>query len=98
MNDQRAEALQKLFRAIVGLQSVEECGAFLEDLCTVRELEDMARRLDAAEMLSKGEAYLTVAREVGISTATISRVSRALNYGSGGYKTVLDWMAGEAEA
>ena len=72
MNDQRAEALQKLFRAIVGLQSVEECGAFLEDLCTVRELEDMARRLDAAEMLSKGEAYLTVAREVGISTATIS--------------------------
>ena len=64
----------------------------------MRELEDMARRLDAAEMLSKGEGYQTVAREVGISTATISRVSRALNYGSGGYKTVLDRMSGEAEA
>ena len=72
--------------------------AFLTDLCTIKELQDMAQRLSAAKMLKNGENYLNIASEIGISTATISRVSRALNYGTGGYDMVLEKLKEDAKA
>ncbi len=83
------EKTEYLFRGILSLQTVEECRAFFDDLCTIREVEDMSRRLTAARMLKEGQKYLTIAEDTGLSTATICRVNRALTYGSDGYETVL---------
>ena len=78
-----------LFEAILSLQSVEECYAFFEDACTVKEILDIAQRLRAAKMLAAGENYVEVGRATGMSTATISRVKKCLDYGKGGYALVL---------
>lgn len=79
--------MEKLFRAMVSLETVDECRSFLEDLCTIKELQDMAQRLKAAEMLLHGSTYDQIQKEVEISTATISRVNRCIQYGAGGYAT-----------
>lgn len=79
-----------LCKALLSLKSVEECYAFLEDVCTVKEFLDMAQRLSVAKMLDSGESYSVISRETGASTATISRVSKCYEYGAGGYKTVID--------
>lgn len=76
--------------AIVKMDSVEECYKFFEDLCTIKEIKDMAQRLEAAERLYDGESYQKIADEVSISSATISRVNKCLNYGDGGYKTAIE--------
>ena len=83
-----------LFEAILSLESPEECYAFFEDVCTVKEILDISQRLKAAGMLSAGANYSEISRETGMSTATISRVSKCLEYGAGGYKTVLARTAG----
>ena len=88
------EQTQALYEAILKLQTKEECQAFFEDLCTIREIQDISQRLKVASMLLEGENYKTVSGETGASTATICRVSKCLNYGTGGYKTVLDRMEG----
>ncbi len=90
MQSFHSESMERLFKAITMLQTEEECSAFFEDLCTIMELQDMAQRLDAAVMLKKGFNYQTISKEIGISTATISRVSKCINYGSGGYNVVLE--------
>ncbi|MBR5125010.1 MAG: TrpR-related protein YerC/YecD [Clostridia bacterium] len=79
-----------LFDAVLTLKSREECYAFFEDACTIKEILDIAQRLKAAEMLSAGANYADISRETGMSTATISRVSKCLEYGTGGYRTVLE--------
>ena len=86
----RSEAIDRLFQTILNLDSVEECYAYFEDLCTVKELQDMAQRLEAAVLLSEGKSYQQITQRVEISTATIGRVSKCLNYGSGGYRAVID--------
>ena len=83
-------SIDRLFEAILALESTEECYRFFEDLCTVNELQDMAQRFEAALLLERGLNYQQIAQQVGISTATISRVSRCLNYGSGGYREAID--------
>ena len=80
----------ELFRAILSLATVEECYAFFEDACTVREIREIARRFKVARLLSEGANYAEIEQKTEMSTATISRVSRCLEYGSGGYRTVLD--------
>lgn len=87
-----------LFRAILALQTPEECRNFLEDLCTMKEVEDMAQRLTAARMLLDGCTYEQIVRHVAISTATISRINRCIRYGSGGYKKILERMREEPGA
>lgn len=77
--------VDSLFEAILSLESVEECYNFFEDVCTVKEVIDIAQRLKAAKMLRAGKNYVEVCTETGMSTATISRVSKCLEYGSGGY-------------
>ena len=86
----KTQSIDRLFETILNLNTKEECRAYLEDLCTVKELQDMAQRLDTAILLSQGCSYQKIAQEVGVSTATIGRVSRCLNYGSGGYRTVIE--------
>ncbi len=88
---------ERLFRAVQCLETEEECRRFLEDICTIREIQDMAQRLDTAILLEEGLNYHEIAQKVGISTATISRVSRALRYGSGGYREMLDKMKQSGE-
>ena len=86
----KSDSIDRLFEAIMGLDSLDECYKFFEDLCTVKELRDMSQRLEAASLLYEGKNYLDIAEKVGISTATISRVSRCVNYGTGGYKSAIE--------
>ena len=79
-----------LFEGILKLQTVEECYRFFTDICTIKELQAMTQRLQVAKQLYEGRNYNEVYRDTGVSSATISRVNKCLNYGDGGYKTVLD--------
>lgn len=83
------ENIKALYKAFISLKTEEECGAFLEDLCTITEIKSMAQRLEVARLLSKKEIYSEIAQKTGASTATISRVSKCLNYGTDGYNTVI---------
>ena len=89
-----AEADQ-LFRSIMALRDLDECYQYFEDLCTVREVRSIAQRLAVARMLAEGQSYQQTIAETGASSATISRVKRCLDYGAGGYKTVLDRLREE---
>lgn len=89
MHKLQSESLDRLFRSILKLESLDECYAYFEDLCTVKELQDMSQRLDTAILLSRGRSYQQIMEEVDVSTATIGRVSKCLNYGTGGYRTVI---------
>lgn len=88
MVDIRSESIDRLFETFLKLESVDECYKFFEDLCTIKEIQDMAQRLDAAILLDSGENYQNVSKKIGISSATISRVSKCLNY-SNGYKLAI---------
>ena len=87
-----------LFKAILALESPEECYSFFEDLCTVPELKAMSQRLAVAHMLSHKQVYSDIVAQTGASTATISRVNRSLNYGCGGYKLLFDCLDDEKES
>lgn len=88
-NSAKTPATDALFRAILSLESIEECYDFFEDLCTMKELADMAQRIEAANMLLAGKTYEQIVKNVEISTATISRINRCIQYGSGGYAKIL---------
>ena len=79
-----------LFKAILSLDSLEECYAFFEDLCTVSEIKEMSKRITAARMLNENYIYSTISEKTGLSTATISRVNRCLKYGNDGYAEILN--------
>ena len=81
--------IDQLFRAILTLESIDECNRFCEDLCTINEIKSLAQRLEVARMLKVGHTYTHIEQQTGASTATISRVKRCLNYGADGYQTVL---------
>ena len=83
---------QMLIKAILSLQSQDECEAFLDDICTVKELQAMTQRLEVAKQLTAGKNYNAVCADTGASSATISRVNRCLQYGGGGYRSVLGKM------
>ena len=78
-----------LFEAILSLSSVEECEMFVQDICTIKEIQDISQRYEVARMLDEGKFYQEIARETGASTATISRVNKAIQYGAGGYLIAL---------
>lgn len=85
----RDENLDKLFEAILSLRTLDECYALFEDLCTVNELIAIKQRFLVARMLSEGMIYSEIVEKTGVSTATISRINRCLNYGEG-YVTALE--------
>lgn len=82
-------SMDRLFQTILNLQTIDECYAYFEDLCTIKELNDMCQRLDAAVLLAEGNSYQKIMEQVDISTATIGRVSRCLNHGAGGYQSAI---------
>jgi len=77
------EKMKQLYELIASLDSPEACKALFEDLCTVKELEKMADRVNAAKLLLAGKTYNQVIAETDISSATLSRISRCVQYGSG---------------
>ena len=87
-----------LFEAILSMKTVEECYAFFEDACTIKEILDVSQRLKAAKMLSAGANYADISRETGMSTATISRVSKCLEYGAGGYRLAIERVGAPASS
>ena len=93
------EATDGLFRAILSLQSMEECYQFFEDVCTINEIQSMSQRFEVARLLREKQTYQEIADKTGASTATISRVNRSLNYGNDGYDMVFARVQdGEKEA
>ena len=89
MQKEMPEQTGLLYEAVRSLRTPEECRAFFQDLCTVAELRAMAQRLEVAQLLDEGLIYNDILQRTGASSATISRVNRALQYGADGYKTVL---------
>ncbi len=83
------------YKAILSLETIEECKSFFDDICTIQEIEAISQRLQVAKQLSLGKSYTEVNKTTGASTATICRVSKSLNYGDGGYMTVLKRIAEE---
>ncbi len=84
--------------AVLQLKNREECYRFFEDLCTISELKAMAQRMAVARMLSKKEVYTDIVKQTGASTATISRVNRALQYGCDAYAMVFDRLEANKES
>lgn len=89
MSNYHSDSARRLFTVITSIETPEECCSFFEDLCTIKEIQDMAQRFETALLLNKGYSYQKISDTVGVSTATISRVNRSLIYGSGGYKEAI---------
>ena len=85
-----SEEVRDLCAAIAALDGIDDASMFLEDLCTIREIQDLAQRLRVARMLDAGEPYTTISEKTGASATTIARVSKSLNYGAGGYRQIID--------
>ena len=92
MHNLHCKSVDRLFQTILNLQTLDECYAYFEDICTIKEILDMAQRLDTAILLSQGLSYQKIADQVEISSATIGRVSKCLNYGTGGYKKAIEQL------
>jgi len=86
----KSEATDILFEAILKLENIDECYKFFEDLCTIAEIKSMSQRMEVALMLDNKKVYNDIVAQTGASTATISRVNRSLNYGSEGYRLIID--------
>lgn len=82
--------MDNLFQAILELETIEECYRFFEDICTIKEIQSIAQRLEVAKLLTLNNTYSEIEKKTGASTATISRINRSLNYGVDGYKIVLE--------
>lgn len=98
MPELRTREVEDLLEVFAGLTRPDDVFALLEDLFTVREIKDTSQRLDVARMLRKGSSYAVTERATGASATTIARVSKALNYGAGGYGLAFEVLdAKEAE-
>ena len=97
VDNNRSQAINQLFRAILTLQDIDECYRFFGDLFTVQELSAFAQRFQVAELLAKGYTYDGVREKVPTSYSTITRINTELRYGSSGYQLVLDRLQPEQE-
>ena len=86
----KSEEMDLLFNSILHLNTIEECYSFFEDIATVNEIKSLAQRMQVAKFLNEKKTYSEIAEITGAGTATISRVNKCLNYGSGGYSLILD--------
>lgn len=89
MGNIHSENTENLFKAILLLENTDECARFFEDICTIKELQDLTQRFQVAKMLKDGISYQEISKKTGASTTTISRVNRCLMYGGGGYSSIL---------
>lgn len=90
MAKKQLSSADELYEAVLTLETIEQCRDFFTDLCTVNEILAMEQRFKVAKLLDQGKIYSDIVEETGASSATISRVSRSLNYGEDGYRNVLD--------
>jgi TrpR-related protein YerC/YecD len=86
-----------LVKALMSLESEEECYRLMEDLLTMREVRDLSQRLEVAMLLRDKVTYNEIVEKTGVSTATIGRVNRALTYGAGGYAQVIERLSAQDE-
>ncbi len=93
----RGEQIDQLFHAILELKDVEECYKFFDDICTMSEVQSLSQRLDVAHKLRLKKTYDSIQQETGASTATISRIRRCVDYGSGGYNLMLNRLYPELQ-
>jgi TrpR-related protein YerC/YecD len=93
----KSKQVDGFFEAILQLKNVDECYRFFEDVCTVKEVQSIAQRLEVAKLLTLNKTYNEIEKETGASTATISRINRSLNYGVDGYSIVLERLGYEKE-
>ncbi len=89
MDKIKSHDMDMLFKAILSLETIQECYEFFTDVCTVKELKEMSSRFAVACMLEQGCIYTDISQTTGASTATISRVNKCLQYGSDGYKKAI---------
>ena len=93
----RTELVEHLLDVFAHTQDPDTIYAILQDLCTVREITEMSQRLEVARLLSEGASYLDIQEQTGASATTISRVSKCLNYGSGGYGAAFGMLCGSQD-
>jgi TrpR-related protein YerC/YecD len=91
------DEVKRLFAAFCVARTPDEARAFLADICSPKEIIDLAQRLEVARMLRAGASYLEVSHATGASSTTVSRVSKCLNGAAGGYRMVLDRLDGPAK-
>ena len=92
MKQMDKKEFENFYKAILSLKNIDECQAFFNYICTIQELEALKQRLEVAVLLKEGMSYTDINKVTKASTATISRVSKYLNYGDGGYSIVIDRM------
>ncbi len=98
MNKTKSKARNiEMYKAILTLETLEECMDFFDDLCTVMELQAMEQRYQVARLLEQGYIYNDILEKTGASSATISRVNRSLQYGKDGYAVVFERLAKQEE-
>ncbi len=85
-----SEDIELLFDAVLKLENKEECYRFFEDLCTIKEIQDMGQRMKVVKMLDAKVPYQVISSETHASTATISRINKSLHYGADGYRLILN--------
>ncbi len=96
-NKIKTPIVDHLLEAILTLENLDECYAFFEDVCTVKELLSLAQRFEVASMLKTKRTYLEISEETGASTATISRVNRSLTFGNDAYDMVFERLKNKKE-
>lgn len=87
--------LNELYEIFIKLKTAEDCKVLLDDLCTYKEVEQMAQRAYAAKLFLEGRTYNEIIAETDISSTTLSRISRAISHGSGGYKKFVSYDGNE---
>ena len=85
MNSDQADSF---FEAVLSLETMEECYRFFEDVCTIKEIQSIAQRLEVSKVLKSGKPHKQIEEATAPSTATLRRINRSLNYGAGGYELV----------
>ncbi len=90
MNEKDKKYYDNFVKALLLLKTEEEVKQFIEDICTIKEIQDLTHRLEVARLLSQGKVFNEISKETGTSSATIGRVNKCLMYGPGGYKVVLE--------
>lgn len=88
-NRLKSKAADDLFKAMLTLETLDDCYKFFEDLCTVKEIKAMSQRFEVAKLLIQKKTYSEIEENTGASTATISRINRTLQFGADGYTRVL---------
>ena len=91
------ESTTELFKAILSLDSIDDCYKFFEDITTIGELKSITQRFEVARRLKEGNTFNSIQNETRASSATISRVNKCLQYGEGGYNLVLDKLGIKAK-